>query len=756
MEHSSIATFNVRSLKDRQNVNTVAAIEQIFLDMHLQLIAIQEPYYTTPAQGVHFSFIGSRLCGFAICNKLKFEMSQPNNRICNIAVNIRNSKWMIINLYAPANTGKPPETYIEFWTEARKNALAIKDTYPNSPILIMGDLNCTFGESSVTNPNVEAATELCQELLLINVNNAFFQHTPTFEGFSDLFPPAALDWVLGNNAALRLISHCCVRAPSRFRSLFDHKIVKVNIIANTPHHHITKKPRQETQQSTKKRPKPPTTTISYMSASTLQLADVLIEAERDAAWCAPHMPNTLKRLRDELKQTLKEEKEVAWQQYGTALHDTLSDGGSKALFAALRPPRTKKIITLETKQQLHNHFANILSIQDQPLAPAIFPNAPTRPQTINFPQESDNEQIFYTDGSVRETMVGYGLLEPKTTIAIAARLPTSTSVDGAETAAILHAISLTTNAATIYTDSLACIETFEKIAKLARSNFDNVPNGHTWRCIFIQLHNKKITLHHVRAHQGNISTGSMLNEAVDKVAKFGSTLNEGTTLKALIPPAEFNELANSRRPSNIMQKWNWIRIPQQTTAYSELIPFSRPDKSPTEHEVRAAIMQLKNDTTPGPDKITKKMLLESESTQQLLEELTDAWETGHIPDSWKHSALIVLPKSQKPLGPDNCRGISLLNNSSKVLARIILNRHPIIPILPIQLAYTRARSTTHAIQLTQHTIASHRATNTELVLAFIDISKAFDGVRRDLIPTSLRQYGFPPRENMDFHPAKSN
>ena len=119
---------------------------------------------------------------------------------------------------------------------------------------------------------------------------------------------------------------------------------------------------------------------------------------------------------------------------------------------------------------------------------------------------------------------------------------------------------------------------------------------------------------------------------------------------------------------------------------------------------------------------------------------------GNIPETWKHSSLIAIPKSKLPMGPNNCRGISLLNLAPKVLTRIILNRHPQLPISTAQLAFTKARSTVHAIHIAQQTIHHHRLANCTLFMGLVDVSKAFDNVRRELIAPALFRYGFPQRE----------
>ena len=96
----------------------------------------------------------------------------------------------------------------------------------------------------------------------------------------------------------------------------------------------------------------------------------------------------------------------------------------------------------------------------------------------------------------------------------------------------------------------------------------------------------------------------------------------------------------------------------------------------------------------------------------------------------------------------NSRGISLLSVAGKVLAKIMLTRlleHVVDPVLPeSQFGFRRRRSTIDMIfvarQLQEKCCEQHH----DLYLAFVDLTKAFDTVIRDLLWNILHKFCCPP------------
>ena len=96
----------------------------------------------------------------------------------------------------------------------------------------------------------------------------------------------------------------------------------------------------------------------------------------------------------------------------------------------------------------------------------------------------------------------------------------------------------------------------------------------------------------------------------------------------------------------------------------------------------------------------------------------------------------------------NSRGISLLSVAGNVLAKIMLNRlleQVVDLVLPeSECFFRRGRSTIDMIFVAQQLQEKCREQNQDLYLAFVDLTKAFDTVNRDLHWNILHKFGCPP------------
>ena len=94
------------------------------------------------------------------------------------------------------------------------------------------------------------------------------------------------------------------------------------------------------------------------------------------------------------------------------------------------------------------------------------------------------------------------------------------------------------------------------------------------------------------------------------------------------------------------------------------------------------------------------------------------------------------------------RGISLLSVAGNVLAKIMFTRileHVVDLVLTEpQCGFRRGRSTIDMIFVARQLQEKFREHHQDLYLAFVDLTKAFDTVNRDLLWNILRKYGCPP------------
>lgn len=98
---------------------------------------------------------------------------------------------------------------------------------------------------------------------------------------------------------------------------------------------------------------------------------------------------------------------------------------------------------------------------------------------------------------------------------------------------------------------------------------------------------------------------------------------------------------------------------------------------------------------------------------------------------------------------DNSRGIALFSVAGKVLARVLLSSlitHVIHLAIPeSQYGIRKERSTNDLTFILRQLQAKYREQNQELYVAFVDLTKAFDIVNRDMLWLVMKKFGCPPQ-----------
>lgn len=187
--------------------------------------------------------------------------------------------------------------------------------------------------------------------------------------------------------------------------------------------------------------------------------------------------------------------------------------------------------------------------------------------------------------------------------------------------------------------------------------------------------------------------------------------------------------------------------------FSEKLPISVPDAghnriSVTEAQVFTLLKNLpSNKASPEiPPKLYKAAagILAKPLTALIQQSISDSI----VPDSWKISAVIPLPKSSSPSNTDELRPISLLPIPAKILERVILEFAK--PYLlkeygSDQYGFRNGSSTTCAlINLHDHITKYLDITSVAgvQVIAY-DFSKAFDRIKHDIIIKYLTACNMP-------------
>ena len=98
--------------------------------------------------------------------------------------------------------------------------------------------------------------------------------------------------------------------------------------------------------------------------------------------------------------------------------------------------------------------------------------------------------------------------------------------------------------------------------------------------------------------------------------------------------------------------------------------------SPTEEEVMEAIGKLKGGKAGGRNGILPEMV--KSCGGQLMDYMLDlfqtVWSEQHVPKEWRDALLVPIPKKGDLTQCDNWRGISLLDVTGKIFAKIIQSR----------------------------------------------------------------------------------
>ena len=169
------------------------------------------------------------------------------------------------------------------------------------------------------------------------------------------------------------------------------------------------------------------------------------------------------------------------------------------------------------------------------------------------------------------------------------------------------------------------------------------------------------------------------------------------------------------------------------------------DDPPSFDDVERAILRLKDNKAAGPHSIPTEVIKYGGCAlhRRLHNFILDSWSAKYLPQQWKNANIVLIHKQMGDRAEcGNSRGISLLSVAGKVPAKITLTRlleHVVDLVLPeSQCGFRRGRSTIDMIFVARQLQEKCREQHQDLYLAFVDLTKAFDTVNRDLLWNILR------------------
>ena len=174
------------------------------------------------------------------------------------------------------------------------------------------------------------------------------------------------------------------------------------------------------------------------------------------------------------------------------------------------------------------------------------------------------------------------------------------------------------------------------------------------------------------------------------------------------------------------------------------------DRPVTREEVSLAIQRLKNGKAAGPDGITGELLKHAGHLAVDFLVKFFLFDRGRYPDSWTESIIVPLFKKGNQNDPNNYRGISLFDISSKLYSSIINNRlqewiEQNNLTGECQAGFKKDYSIVDHMYTLMAMIQKRFALNRKLYVAFIDFEKAFDSISRKLLWPILLKNGIKGR-----------
>lgn len=186
-------------------------------------------------------------------------------------------------------------------------------------------------------------------------------------------------------------------------------------------------------------------------------------------------------------------------------------------------------------------------------------------------------------------------------------------------------------------------------------------------------------------------------------------------------------------------------IPQLPTMNS----LSQP---PEMYELISAIKSLEDNKSCGPDRIPGEILKHGgyHLKCHLHSFIKNLWADEKLPKSWKDATIIPIYKNKGSKSDcNNSRGIFLLSVAGKVLAKIMLARlvtHVSEAVLPeSQCGFRKERGTIDMVFSLRQIQEKSMEQNRDLYIVFVDLTKAFDTVPRELLWKILLKYGVPEK-----------
>lgn len=190
-------------------------------------------------------------------------------------------------------------------------------------------------------------------------------------------------------------------------------------------------------------------------------------------------------------------------------------------------------------------------------------------------------------------------------------------------------------------------------------------------------------------------------------------------------------------------------VDDQFLADDQVGAAAQPLNAPlAKEEVAKALKALRAGKSAGPDDVSPELLraVADSLAQPLTDVFNRVWNDEKVPEEWFMATVVPIFKKGDPTSCGNYRGISLMNLLPKVFGKILMWRLKGFlesrgKLRAEQAGFRPGRETLNQLFVLTETMRAYQSRKKGLLLAFIDIRKAYDTVPRSALWRKLGEKG---------------
>ncbi len=176
------------------------------------------------------------------------------------------------------------------------------------------------------------------------------------------------------------------------------------------------------------------------------------------------------------------------------------------------------------------------------------------------------------------------------------------------------------------------------------------------------------------------------------------------------------------------------------------------DEQISVREVRKALAKAKNGKAVGFDSIPVEVIRNEQAISFLHKLFNACFQLGRVPDIWNRGIINPIPKSSAldPRVPLNYRGITMASSIYKLYCGILNSRLCVWSeankkLVDAQNGFRKGRGCVDHLETVAEIINTRKQKKLSTFISFVDFSKAYDFVNRDMLWWKLQKLGIAPK-----------